>query len=230
MTIDRQPILYSFRRCPYAMRARLALKVSETHCELREVVLRDKPAEMLAASPKGTVPVLIVLDNEVIDESLDVMLWALRQRDPNGWLTPESGNLQKMLSLIEDFDAVFKPQLDHYKYPNRFDNANAEEARDKAATYLRGVMAPLRNSPYLFGYQMSLADVALIPFVRQFANTDRQWFDAQSWPEIQRWLSSFLDSQLFQDIMHKYPQWQTGEQGVEFPGWKPSSNRTPDQT
>ena len=211
------PIVYSFRRCPYAMRARLALQVSNTRCELREVVLRDKPQDMLDASPKGTVPVLIEPNGAVIDESLDVMLWALGKNDPDNWLNPPGVELQQMLHLINAFDDIFKPQLDRYKYPNRFDGVDPTECRDRAAIYLTEALMPLANSTYLYGAQPSLADMALMPFVRQYANTDRPWFDAQDWPHIQDWLDRILKSPLFLAIMHKYAQWSPPDKGVEFP-------------
>lgn len=216
MTLDL-PILYSFRRCPYAMRARFALQVSNTVCELREVVLKDKPQAMLDASPKGTVPVLIKTDGEVIDESIDVMLWSLEKSDPQHWLNPERGKLDDMLALINEFDETFKPNLDRYKYPNRFDNADPETARAEAAEYLQSITASLDNDCYLFGNRPSFADMALSPFVRQFANTDREWFDRQPWPAIQRWLDSILSSELFAAIMQKYPKWLAGDKGVNFP-------------
>ncbi|MGR8949189.1 MAG: glutathione S-transferase [Gammaproteobacteria bacterium] len=219
MTVEAPalPILYSFRRCPYAMRARLALQISQTRCELREVILRDKPPAMLEASPKGTVPVLIDTNGVVIDESLDVMLWALNKNDPQQWLTPKHGAVDEMLVVIHDFDEIFKPQLDRYKYPNRFDDANPITARDDAAKYLCEATRALASSAYLFGHQPCLADMALAPFVRQYANTDRGWFDAQDWPQIQQWLNGILDSELFAAIMPKYPQWKAPDAGVVFP-------------
>lgn len=211
------PVLYSFRRCPYAMRARLALQISGTQCELREVVLRDKPNEMLEASPKGTVPVLIEPDGTVIDESLEVMLWALNKSDPENWLQAQQEDLEVMLSGVEDFDEHFKPQLDRYKYPNRFDLDDPIPARNAAVEYLRENLASLEKQTYLYGETASLADMALVPFVRQFANTDREWFDSHAPQGLQRWLRHILDSALFGAIMLKYPQWQSPDIGVLFP-------------
>ena len=199
------------------MRARLALQVSGTQCELREVVLREKPAEMLAASPKGTVPVLIDLDGSVIDESLDVMLWALRKNDPGNWLRPEAGDLESMLNLVEDFDLQFKPQLDRYKYPNRFDLDDPLPARSAAYEYLCSQTNALEGQRYLHGESASLADMALAPFVRQYANTDREWFDSNASPALQRWLNSILESELFAAIMLKYRQWRSPDAGELFP-------------
>ena len=163
------PILYSFRRCPYAMRARLALDVSAQACEVREIVLRDKPDEMLRASAKGTVPVLVDVDGTVIDESLDIMIWALRHNDPEGWLTPERENFAAMTSLILHFDEQFKRHLDRYKYPNRFADANAEVSRGQAVVSLLLLEARLQDADYLFGSRITLADMAIVPFVRQFS-------------------------------------------------------------
>lgn len=199
------------------MRARLALQISGTRCELREVILRDKPPEMLAASPKGTVPVLIDLDGSVIDESLDVMLWALNKNDPANWLQPEDSDLKTMVGLVEDFDRQFKPQLDRYKYPNRFDLDDPVPAREAAYDYLQTATAKLDNDKYLFGQQPSLADMALVPFVRQYANTDRVWFDKHTPASLKRWLNSILESELFAAVMLKYRQWRAPEPGELFP-------------
>ena len=211
------PILYSFRRCPYAMRARLAIQVSGTQCELREVVLRDKPAEMLAVSPKGTVPVLIDTTREVIDESLDIMLWALNKNDPQNWLEPQQTDLNSMLKLIAEFDRRFKPQLDRYKYSNRFEGADANRARELAYQYLASVTDKLASQEYLFSRSASLADMALAPFVRQFANTDRDWFDSFASTGLLQWLNRILESELFAATMRKYPQWHAPDSGELFP-------------
>ena len=188
------PILYSFRRCPYAIRARLALRYAGIACELREVVLRDKPDAMVEASPKATVPVLQVSDDIVIDERLDVMLWALERNDPENWLVPEQGDVEDMMTLIAEADGDFKDSLDRYKYPNRYDGVDAVEYRTRGETFLMKLDDRLKGSTYLFGERLCLADVAIAPFVRQFANTDRVWFDATPYAALQRWLSAFLDS------------------------------------
>lgn len=219
-TVSARPILYSFRRCPYAMRARLAVTVSGQKCELREIVLRDKPQEMLAASAKGTVPVLVDRDGRVIDESLDIMLWALQQHDPEHWLAPQQGDGEAMNRLIARFDSGFKYHLDRYKYPDRYSSSDAQSAqthRSEAAAFLEEINAQLTAGGWLFGTRASLADMAIFPFVRQFALTGQEWFDAQPWPHLQRWLSARVSSDLFEGIMKKYSPWQPGDVGVDFP-------------
>ncbi|GBG15627.1 glutathione S-transferase [Novimethylophilus kurashikiensis] len=210
------PVLYSFRRCPYAMRARLALLVSGQRCELREVVLRDKPQAMLDASPKGTVPVLILTDGQVLDESLDIMLWALRQYDPEQWLSPQQGSLEAMLALIAQCDGEFKFHLDRYKYPERYDNVDALEHREAAQGFLLGLEARLGEAAYLFGEHPALADMAIAPFVRQFSQTDLDWFSAQPWPRLRDWLSGIVGAGMFERVMEKYSQWVPGTDGVVF--------------
>lgn len=195
------PILYSFRRCPYAMRARLALDVSSQAFEVVEVALRDKPADMLRASPKGTVPVLIDTDGTVIDESLDIMLWALRRNDPEQWLAPELDDLATMRSLIRHFDEHFKGHLDRYKYPNRFVGADRELSRSEAVISLQLLESRLQSSSYLFGSRVALADMAIAPFVRQFSAVDLPWFASLPLPNTARWLAVILDSPRFVRIM-----------------------------
>ena len=209
------PVLYSFRRCPYAMRARLALAASGEPYELREVVLRDKPAELLAASPKGTVPVLVLPDGTVIDQSLDVMLWALRRKDPEGWLLPARGTIDEMLALVAVNDRDFKRDLDRYKYPHRYAEESAGDVqafallhRMQGAAWLAKLDGML-DEGWLFGSCVSLADMALLPFVRQFAHTDAAWFAAQPWPRLQAWLAGFEAGARFQAVMEKHAPWQS---------------------
>ena len=221
------PILYSFRRCPYAMRARLALAVSAQACELREVVLRNKPQALLEASPKATVPVLVTLEGQVIDQSLDIMHWALARNDPAGWLAPEVGSLEAMLGLIAQCDGDFKRHLDRYKYPGRYSDEFAESPmgstefsashRTQGVKFLVQLEMRLQTSTYLFGQRAAWADMAIAPFVRQFAETDRPCFDQQPWPGLHRWLAAWLASDLFASIMEKYPAWLPGTAGVRFP-------------
>jgi glutathione S-transferase len=204
------------------MRARLALIASGQRCELREVVLRHKPAALLAASPKGTVPVLVLADGTVIEQSLDVMLWALRRHDPLGWLQPGRGTVNEMLALIAACDDGFKPDLDRYKYPARF--ADTDAAADGAAghrtsgtLFLQQLEARLSASPHLAGNAPALADAAVMPFVRQFAMVEPRWFAVQPWPRLQAWLAAWTSSALFERAMHKYAPWQPGETGADFP-------------
>jgi len=225
------PKLYSFRRCPYAMRARLALAVSGQRCELREVVLRNKPQELIQASPKATVPVLVLPDSTVLEQSLDIMLWALRRNDPENWLAPVKGDLSAMLTLIQECDEQFKPRLDRYKYPGRFldkpeENQNAAASdpvafsvsnRDVGAEWLASLEARLNNSPWLFGSHRALADMAIAPFVRQFAHVETEWFASTPWPALQDWLSKWKDSELFARVMTKYPAWTPDSPGEPFP-------------
>lgn len=206
------PVLYSFRRCPYAMRARLALTASETQVEHREVLLRDKPAQMLAASPKGTVPVLVLPDGQVIEESLDIMRWALGRNDPLGWLAPG----ETMFELVARNDGPFKAALDRYKYPNRYPGEDAMDNRARGLEILRELEARLSSSTFLCGETMSLADAAIFPFVRQFAHTDRMWFAAQDLPRSQAWLDGHLASPLFAAVMRKFPLWTAGEDSASI--------------
>ncbi len=214
---DGLPTLYSFRRCPYAMRARLALLASGIRCELREIVLKDKAPEFLAASPKGTVPVVVTPAGEVIEQSLDVMAWALGQNDPNGWLDPEQGDAEAMDALISACDGPFKTALDRYKYATRYEGADPLAERTKGSAFLLRLDEQLSKSPYLFGSKPSLADMAIAPFVRQFANVDRAWFDAQAWPHLISWLEAFLASASFAAIFQKYPKWHAGDAPTVFP-------------
>ena len=214
------PVLYSFRRCPYAMRARLALLVSGQRCELREVVLCDKPAELTAASPKATVPVLVLDDGSVIAQSLEIMLWALRRDDPQHWLSPGNGTLAEMLVLIEACDTGFKRDLDRYKYPGRYEaeaDADAASARDSGARFLLQLEARFANGAFLFGDSTALADTAIAPFVRQFAGVDAAWFAVQTWPHLREWLAAWEASDAFATVMHRYPAWKSGDVSVTFP-------------
>jgi glutathione S-transferase len=204
------PILYSFRRCPYAIRARLALDVSGQVCELREVTLRNKPPEMLRASPKATVPVLLLPDGEVIDESLDIMLWALNRNDPEHWLRPESGSRKGIGGLIARFDSHFKQHLDHYKYPSRFAGADPLVSRAAASQDLALLEEILTRQAYLAGEYVSLADMSIVPFVRQFARVDSDWFASQPWSALQRWLRTLVESARFERIMQPVPVWVPG--------------------
>ena len=197
-----KPILYSFRRCPYAMRARMSLLESGVEVELREVILRDRPEHMMDISPKGTVPVLLLPDGTVIEESLDIMLWSLDE----SWL---AGDWKE---LIDVNDGDFKHHLDRYKYNNRYENVlSSEEHREHALSILKTYDERLSNQAYLCGDSISLADLALSPFVRQFANTDRGWFDQLPLLHLHNWLIGILEGDLFKSCMVKHKQWQNGQ-------------------
>lgn len=214
------PILYSFRRCPYAMRGRMGLFASGVVVELREIVLRNKPVHMLEISPKGTIPVLLLPDGTVIEESLDIMLWALKQNDPWDWLSPEEETLDDMLALIDELDGSFKHHLDRYKYSSRYENADEVVHRSMAMVALASLQARLELSPHLFGSRPCLADIALFPFVRQFANTDRDWFDTNAPIALRKWLVGHETSELFMNIFCKWPVWQEGDPVTQFPAIK----------
>ena len=202
-----KPILYSFRRCPYAMRARMCLLESGVEVELREVILRDRPEHMMKISPKGTVPVLLLPDGTVIEESLDIMLWSLDE----SWLAGDWKN------LIDVNDGDFKHHLDRYKYNNRYENVlSSDEHREHAVSILKTYDNRLSKQAYLCGDSISLADLALSPFVRQFANTDRAWFDQLHLPHLLKWLEGILESSLFKACMVKHKQWQEGDVPVSF--------------
>lgn len=214
---DALPVLYSFRRCPYAMRARLALSVAGVRCELREVVLKEKPPEMLAASPKATVPVLVLPDGQVLDESLAIMDYALSRHDPEQW-RPTQNEVQKEAQsrvLIERNDGPFKQALDRYKYSTRFADADPLQERAKAAQILADLDRRLQTTAYLVDEQRRYADVACAPFVRQFAFADKAWFDEQPWPALQRWLEDFLGWERFAEVMRKHAPWRAGAASVQ---------------
>ena len=203
------PILYSFRRCPYAMRARLAVQAAGIGVELREVVLRDKPQAFLEASPSATVPCLVTKQS-VIDESLDIMIWALGQNDPDHWLDMPSPGWE----LIAKADGPFKDALDRAKYATRYADSDPAQARDSAATFLADLDAQITS--WIFD-RPTLADYAILPFVRQFAFIDKPWFDAQPWPQLQGWLTRFLASDGFSATMERFPQWSQGDPPTAFP-------------
>ncbi len=204
------PILYSFRRCPYAMRARLALAYSGIDYEHREILLKNRPDELYALSPKGTVPVLQLNDKTVIDESIDVMKWALAQSDPEHWYTE---NIKVQNSLIDQNDGDYKKWLDKYKYHVRFKDGSYEEYQYAVGEILKTYESILSKSPYLCGDKVTLADMALFPFIRQGAYVDLNWFNAQ-FPKLSTWLKIFNESELFETIMKKYTVWKSGEDGI----------------
>lgn len=204
------PILYSFRRCPYAIRARLALLASETCCAIREVKLSAKPAELIAISPKATVPVLVLADGRVIDESLDIMRWALGRHDPAGWLDRVDE------TLIETNDGSFKHHLDRAKYPDRY-GEDANRHRDVCIDLLGPIEARLAGSSYLFGDEPGLTDAAILPFVRQFASIDQGQFEALPIPRLRGWLGRFLTWASLEAAMVRASPWKAGDPEILFP-------------
>jgi len=198
-----KPILYTFRRCPYAMRARLALTYAGVQLEHREVALKNKPQVMLDVSPKGTVPVLVLENDEIIDESLDIMFWALQQSDPENW----QQHKKETLILVEENDNTFKPWLDRYKYADRFPEQTQSFYRTQGELFLQKLEEQLLQFTFLFDNQPTLADFAIFPFVRQFAFVDKAWFNQSAYPKLQKWLNIHLQSPLFEKIMVKRPVW-----------------------
>ena len=196
------PILYSFRRCPYAMRARMALIRSNFQVELREVVLRNRPSHMMHISPKGTVPVLLLPDGTVIEESLEIMKHVLN------WEL--SGDEERW---VERNDGEFKYHLDRYKYPNRFEGVDGQQERTLASSYLNDLNDVLSGPTHI---SQALSD-ALFPFIRQFAHHDEAWFYAQSWDSIHSWLDHHLESEAFEICMKKEKPWIEGQVGIQFP-------------
>lgn len=211
------PVLYSFRRCPYAMRARMAIAVSQQRCELREVVLANKPAELLEASPKGTVPVLVLTDGTAIDQSIDIMKWALQTQDPEDWLPRTAAEWERTHDWIAHNDGPFKQALDRYKYPHRYALPDGLHHRTEGAEFLRTLNEVLRGQAYLAGQQFGMADAALAPFVRQYAHTDALWFAQQPWPALQTWLTQFEQSPTYLRTMDKLPAWTAGQPVRVFP-------------
>jgi glutathione S-transferase len=218
------PVLYTFRRCPYAMRARLAIVAAGLKVEVRELVLRAKPAHMLEISPKGTVPVLWLQDGTVIDESLDVMQWAVNQSFPADWLALNAEQQQQCDEWIALLDGEFKRNLDRYKYPHRYhtetytcDPLEHRAACEKILVQWNAVLE--QQGPFLFGSQPSFADYAILPFVRQFRIADEEWFDTvPGYAALKSWVTAFLQSPLLEQAMVKFSPWQPGDAPFTFPG------------
>ncbi|MUJ18836.1 glutathione S-transferase [Aliivibrio fischeri] len=206
--------LYSFRRCPYAMRARLGIVQSNKTVHLREIILKNKPESMLQASPKGTVPVLINNKGKVIDESLDIMKWSLEGSE----LLLSATN--EMFQLIRENDDIFKSWLDKYKYADRYPEYSEIYYREQGELFLNKLEQRLTTSPMLFSKQYSFADLAILPFIRQFAFVDIHWFRQSKYKNLQRWLFEFIESELFNSIMNKYPTWLDSHQEFIFPEQK----------
>ncbi len=210
------PILYSFIRCPYAMRARMALKLTNTKCEIREVRLNNKPKHMIDKSPKGTVPVL-VLQKEVIDESNDIIEWALRSNNIfEGNIDHDQIDLTN--NLIELFDSKFKYNLDRYKYATRYENINKDKHKKECLEILINLENVISNEGWILGSKINKLDISILPFIRQFRIADIEWFDKQNTIKgIQKILFNFLDSNLFKEVMYKYDVWEENAEPQFFP-------------
>lgn len=196
-------ILYSFRRCPYAMRARMALKYCGIKVKIHEVSLKDKPESMLKISPKGQVPVLVTSDKKVIDESMEIISFALSVSDPDGWLSPDEKTHQIMEELIYINDTSFKENLDKYKYFDKNQEISVEKCRAHGEEFLKILESRLRKNKYLFGDKIHYGDIAIFPFIRQFAHVDKIWFYQSPYQGLQQWLNDFLESKSFREIMIK---------------------------
>lgn len=211
------PVLYSLRNCPYAMRARLAIFKSKEKVLLRDLVLSNKPPEMLVASPKGTVPVVVLPDNKVIEESFDIMLWALQRSDPDDLLlSDETDDLPKMLTLIKTFDTKFKSSLEAYKCAKRYQEDNVVECRQACEEYIKQLETRLTKHTFLMSNQESLLDIALMPFIRQFGRVERQWYLQSPYPNVRQWLNKYLQSPVFTKVMAKHPLWVDTKKDVIF--------------
>lgn len=217
------PILYSLRNCPYAMRARIAIYKSQLPIALRDIVLSNKPEEMIVASPKATVPVLVLNEAseqiKVIDESFDIMLWALNRADPDDLLhkiNPEL--LNEMLALINEFDVEFKVRLEAYKCAKRYHETTLIDCRIACEAYIQLLETRLIKHEFLFSTKESLADIALLPFIRQFARVERQWYLQSPYPNLQKWLNRYLQSRMFTKVMAKHPLWLESGEEVIFVG------------
>lgn len=198
-----KPLLYSFRRCPFAIRARLAIKVSGVDVDTQEVSLRAKPKEMLECSPKGTVPVLKLTDGRVLEQSLDIMRWALKQYDPERWLDDDQAVTADMMALILRNDEWFKPRLDLYKYAVRYPEHPESYYREQAQPFLADLDARLKVDGHLLAERHTLADMAIFPFIRQFCNVNPDWFYASRHQYLVRWMDDLLQSELFLSVMQK---------------------------
>ena len=207
----KYPILYTFRRCPYAMRARFAIRSSKIIVEIREIKLQEKPLEFLKLSPKGTVPVLITNSGVVLEESLDIIYWALNKNDPHKWLAKGKLENQEIIKLLDDLENKFKPNLDKYKYPSRFSGVDQFFHRDKNLCFLKKLNCYLENNKSLNCEHLSLLDYAIFPFVRQFRNVDQDWFDKLNFIFLNKWINQIIDSKDFSSIMKKFKKWEPND-------------------
>ena len=207
----KYPILYTFRRCPYAMRARFAIRSSKIMVEVREIKLKEKPSEFLKSSPKGTVPVLITKSGEVLEESLDIINWALNINDPHKWLADGKLEKKEITNLLDDFEMKFKINLDKYKYPNRFSGVDQYLYRDKNLCFLEKLNSYLKKNKSLNSEHLTLIDYAIFPFVRQFRNVDKDWFDKLNFSLLNSWINQIIDSEDFSSIMEKFKKWEPND-------------------
>jgi glutathione S-transferase len=205
------PVLYSFRRCPYCMRAHMALKYSGIKVELREVELQNYPPQALEISPKATVPVLHLPEGTVIDESWDILKWALAQNDPDQWLGEDNEHALDAEILIETNDFSFKQDLDHYKYADRHPEHTEEHYRKKCEKFIEELEEMLSENRFLLCDKLSLADIGVFPFVRQFSLVNKVWFDQAPYPHVRQWLNTLIDTQLFKNAFEKHQFWQQGD-------------------
>lgn len=201
--------MYSFRRCPYAIRARLAIAISVVEVEMREVALSNKPQELIDCSAKATVPVLQLADESVIDESRDIMLWALEKNDPDNWLPVDKNDIEETNRLIDYNDDEFKQCLDKYKYASRYPEMKMEAYRQQGEFFLKELENKLSKTKFLLNNTISLVDIAIFPFIRQFAYVDKDWFDIAEYINLQLWLNNLLNSSLFHEVMHKQSEWKS---------------------
>ena len=208
------PILYSFRRCPYCMRAHMALKCAGLKIILRDVKLSDLPAEVLAVSPHATVPSLAISENEYMDESWDIVKWAVQQNDPENWLGENNEYLNEAEMLVEINDFSFKDDLDHYKYADRYPEHPMEYYRENGEEFLEELTELLQQNTFLSADHITITDIAVFPFIRQFAMVDKEWFDKSPYPELQRWLLAMLSSEWFIEAFKKHETWETGSKDI----------------
>ena len=211
---NKHPILYSFRRCPYAMRARFAIRASDITVEIREIKLQNKPEEFLKLSPKGTVPVLITNSQEILDESLDIMNWALKKKDSRNWLAEGNLNQNEVENILKILELEFKQNLDKYKYPTRYKNVDKNFYRDKNLGFLNKLNNLLKANKALNCSHLSLIDYAIFPFIRQFRNVDEKWFDSLNFNFLKDWLYQIIDSEDFLSIMKKYKLWEPNQKPI----------------
>ena len=211
------PILYSLRQCPYAMRARLGLLLSKQPVMIRDIVMTNIPKEMFTASSKGEVPVLVLDDGTVIDESIDIMRWALNINDPQDLLYKHQSNLtEEIENLIQHCDNEFVEALKKYKAASRYHDDAEVDHRQNCEVIIRDIENRLSKQKYIFGDKPSLADYAILPFIRQFSRVDRKWFIQSPYPKLRSWLEWHYQNPLFSKAMKKYPQWLDEKQDIIF--------------